>query len=157
MMKLANRGLLIFMDYSVFRTRLSRPKDKKFKKSWVDLVSQMLFELRQRELSLRYFKTQILGPFRRGPQSFSVRLIRALMVTPLFLVSRFYEVIENEMSWSAMREYHEANRGNFQELMDKLGADPSYEFQTQTARDIFLSKEKAAGFSSLKSHDINRT
>nr|ADD96628.1 glycosyl transferase family protein [uncultured organism MedDCM-OCT-S12-C71] len=85
MMKLANRGLLLFMDYSVYRKRLSRPKSKQFQKSWTDLFSQMLFELRQDELGLRYFKTQLLAPFKQGHQSFKIRVIRALWVIPMFL------------------------------------------------------------------------
>lgn len=152
MMKLANRGLLLFMDYSVYRKRLSRPKSKQFQKSWTDLFSQMLFELRQDELGLRYFKTQLLAPFKQGHQSFKIRVIRALWVIPMFFVSRFYEKIENEMTWAMMREYHEANRGNFNELMEKLGAKSNYVFRSPTAQDIFLSTEKSAGFTSIKTH-----
>lgn len=152
MMKLANRGLLLFMDYSVYRKRLSRPKSKQFRKSWSDLFSQMLFELRQDELGLRYFKTQLLAPFKPGQQSLKIRVIRALCVIPMFFISRFYENIENEMTWTEMRNYHEANRGNFSELMEKLGATSSYKFRSTTARDIFLSTKKSAGFTSIKTH-----
>ena len=59
----------------------------------------------------------------------------------MFIVSRFYEKIENEMTWNEMRSYHEANRGNFNELMAKLGAQSKYKFRTPIAKDISIHRK----------------
>ena len=61
MMKLANRGLLMFMDYSVYRKRLSRPRSKQFGKVEADLFSQMLFLNSSRRIRGTLFQTQLLA------------------------------------------------------------------------------------------------
>lgn len=151
MMKLAKRNLLLFMDYRVYRTRLERPAPKKIIKILRDTCSNMLFEFRQNEKEPGHVLRTLLGPFKKNREfSFLARLLRAILVLPIYGLSFFYPPVINDMTWEELRRYHEKHRGTYTEIMKRFGKDPDLSFLTPAAREIFTYDIRGPGFQSMR-------
>ena len=150
MMRLARRNLLLFMDYQVYRTRLERPRKKKLIKILRDTCSSMLFEFRQNEKEPGHVLRTLLAPFRASEFSLAYRILRAVLVLPIYTASFLYPPVINDMTWEELRRYHEAHRGTYGEWMSRLGHDPDLSFLTSRAREIFSFNIKGAGFQSTR-------
>lgn len=149
MMKLAKRDLLMFMDYRVYRTRLSRPQKKKFFKGMRDSFSHMSYEMRQNEPKAHLIIHALTAPFKSGGNlSFPRRLILAVFILPIYLISRFQPPIINQITREQLHQYHEAHRGTYAELMTQLGANPDLSFLSSKAQEIFSHNVKLPGFKS---------
>ena len=150
MMKLAKEEMLVFFDYRVFRTRLSRPIKKKLIKIVTDTCSLMFYEMRQNTPKLKAIKGIFIAPFRKGTATVRVRLLRALVVLPIFLITRFYTPVINALTWDEMRAYQEKNRGNYKTIMTRYGGDPDISFLSSKAQNIFDFDVKLVGFKGVK-------
>lgn len=150
MMRLANKKSVLFFDYRVYRTRLSRPKKKKIIKIFYDTGSQLCFEMRQQEAKIIQVFRILMAPIKGGVHPLSIRLIRALLVLPAFIITRFQPPIINHMSWQGLRDYHASNRGTYAELMTRLGGNPDISFLSKEAQEIYSYNVKKPGFQSSR-------
>lgn len=150
MMKLAKKNLLLFLDYRAYRTRLSRPTKKKIIKILRDVCSQMMYEMRQNELKASHITDILLAPIKGGQFSFSSRLLRAVLVLPIYVLSRFRPPIINHITWTELRDYHAARRGTYADVMARLGGDPDISFLSKEAQEIFSYDVKRPGFAGSK-------
>ncbi len=140
MMKLARDNVLLFLDYRVYRTRIPRPvKVKIFKGIWDD-CSQMLYDMRQNEPKWPYIKHALQMPFLGKRFSLVSKIIRPVLIFPIYFLSRFMPPIKNDISRDEFRAYHEKNRGTYAEVMTRLGGNPDLSFLSDAAREIFSHK-----------------
>ena len=151
MMKLAKRDLLMFMDYRVYRTRLSRPQKKKMLKGLRDSFSHMSYEMRQNEPKKDLILHALFAPFKGSSHlSFPRRVLLALFILPIYLVSRFQAPIINQITREQLHQYHDLHRGTYAELMARLGGDPDLSFLSPAAQAIFSHNVKLPGFKSAE-------
>lgn len=150
MMKLAQIKRLHFMDYRAFRTRLPRPPKKKLFKTIWDICSQLHYEMRQNEPHFTQIKTTLLAPITGGQFSLAARTLRALVILPIYLITRFSSPIINHITWEEMRRYHDSHRGTYAEIMTRLGGDPDISFLSEGAQYIFSHAIKKEGFKSSR-------
>ncbi len=146
MMKLAKKNILLFMDYQVYRTRLSRPTKKKIIKTLRDTCSQLTYEMRQNELNASQIIQTLTAPITGGSFSLTIRLARALFVLPIYCISRFQPPLINPITWQELRDYHAAKRGTYPEVMARLGGDPDLSFLSEEAQKIYSYNIKLPGF-----------
>lgn len=146
MMKLAQKKLLFFMDYEAYRTRLSRPTKKRIFKALWDISSQMTYDMRQNEAKLPQIINALIAPIMGGQFSLVTRVLRAILILPIFIVTRFMPPVINCISWEELRSYHNNNRGTYAEVMTRIGGDPDISFLSKEAQAIFSYDVKTPGF-----------
>ena len=146
MFRLAERKRIFFMDYRVFRSRLRRPKAKQCVKTVKDVWSHTLYDMRVEGPKKRYIVDALVGPFWRDQFSLKLAILRALIVLPSYIISRFKAPIPNTMSWDAFMKYRQENRGTFSELVERYGQDGGISFLTEKAQEIFSYDVKQPGF-----------
>lgn len=150
MMKLAKKNLLLFMDYRVYRTRMTRPVKKKIIKTIWDDCSQMSYDLRQNEAEWFFIKHALTMPFTGRKFSLISKLIRPVLILPMYVITRFMPPIINHISRAEMRIYHAENRGTYSELMTRFGADPDISFLSKPSQDIYSYAVKLPGIRSAR-------
>lgn len=146
MMKLAKNNELFFLDYKVYRTRLTRPVKTKIIKTLWDDCSQLAYDLRQNEPKWSYIKHALTMPLMGKRFSIISRFFRPIAVLPIFIATRFMPPIINPISREEMRKYHEEHRGTYQEVMSRLGANDNISFLSKEAQEIYLYSVKSPGF-----------
>jgi glycosyltransferase involved in cell wall biosynthesis len=146
MMKLAQKNILMFMDYRVYRTRLVRPIKKKMIKVLWDTCSSMMFEFRQNEKDPGHVRRTLLAPFSQGKVSLKLRILRAALVLPIYVISRLFSPVINQITWQELRQYHTEKRGTYSELMSRIGHSPDISFLSPEAQAIYSYNVKHLGF-----------
>jgi len=94
----------------------------------------------------KYIIDALIGPFWRDQFTLKMSILRALIVLPSYIVSRFKEPIPLTMSWDEFMEYRQENRGTFSEIMERYGGDGDLSFLSDDARNIFSYDVKLPGF-----------
>ena len=146
MRKMANDNALLFLDYRVYRTRLERPiKKKLFKNLWDD-ISHMTYDLRLDEPKWPHIKHALMMPFHKRKFSLASRIIRPLMILPVYVATRFMKPIENPISHEEMDDYHQKHRGTYPEVMKRLGGNPDISFLSEQSQEIYTHEVKMTGF-----------
>lgn len=148
MFRLAENDQIMYLDYRVYRTRLNRPAGKKLIKVARDTWSHMMYDLRQDAPRGRYIWGVLTGPFRKNHFSFVISILRAFLVFPIYIASRFQEKLSYTISWEEFHAHHMTTRGTFPELMERLGGDPDMSFLSPEAQKVYSYKIKSKGFKS---------
>ena len=146
MMKMAKENRLMFLDYRVYRTRLSRPIQKKIFKIMWDDCSQLMYDLRQNEPKWPHIKHALMMPTMTHRFSLLSCLFRPLAVIPIYILTRFMAPINNSISREEMHQYHNAHRGTYQEIMNRLGGDEDISFLSPKAQEVYSHSVKLPGF-----------
>lgn len=146
MFHLAERKRIFFMDYRVFRSRLKRQKAKQFVKTIKDVWSHTLYDMRLDGPKKKYVISALIGSFWRDQFTLKLAILRALIVLPSYVVSRFKDPIPLNMSWDEFMEYRQENRGTFSEIMERYGGDGDISFLTKESQDVFSYGVKPPGF-----------
>lgn len=151
MMRFAQIDRLIFMDYRAYRTRLARPTKKKIDKIIRDTFSHLMYDMRQNEPKAPYILYILLSPFKKGTQfSLAYRVLRAVLILPIYVIARFYPPVINPITWEELRQYHASKRGTYPEIMERMGENPDMSFLSEEAQDIFSHKIYNPGFQGTK-------
>ena len=133
------------LDHLVFRTRLERPINRKYAKVVKDLWYHMLYDMRKGTNKKRYVMGCIRGLFYSSNNSFSlkVRIIRATLVLPILVASKFADPLPppaNMRTHKEFIEYREKKRGTYSEIMKRYNASTNLDFLSEEARRIFSQK-----------------
>jgi hypothetical protein len=139
------------LDYRVYRTRLNRPLKKKIFKTIHDSCSALIYEIQQSNAKYNLIKEILKAPFFGSKyHSLKISLLRAFIVIPIYIVSRFYRPIINPMTWEELHQYHEAMRGTYPELMLRWGQDPDISFLSPKSQKIYSYHRRNKGFQSSR-------
>ena len=141
--RLAAIDSYIPVDHEVFRTRLSRPIKTNIYRILRNTWYQMLYDLRQRNRTWAYIIGCFTSFFRKNQKiSFKTKILRSLLIFPVFIRSRFIEPLympKNMRTHSEFVAYREKNRGTFPELFTRFGCNPDLSFiNSPKAKRIFL-------------------
>ncbi len=146
MFRLAERKCVFFIDYRVFRLRLKRPKGKQFVKTIKDVWSHTLYDMRLECPKKKYVVDALIGPFWRDQFTLKLAILRAFIVLPSYIASRFKAPIPINMNWEVFMKYREENRGTFSEIMERYGTNGDISFLREEAQEIFSYDVKPLGF-----------
>ena len=151
MMRLAKENRLFFLDYRVYRTRLSRPLKKKIFKTIHDSCSALTYEIYQSNTKFNLIKEILKAPFFGSKyHSLKVSLLRALLIIPIYIVSRLNRPITNPITWEQFHQYHEGIRGTYPELMLRWEQDPDISFLSPKSQKIYSYHKRNKGLRSSR-------
>lgn len=150
MMKLAKHNVILFLDYRVYRTRMTRPLRKKIIKCVWDDCSHMVYDFRQNEPKLPFIRQAFEKPFAGKNASLISKFTFPALIFPIYLLTRFMPPIINQISREEMRAYHQKNRGNYAQVMERLGGDPDISFLSEDSQAIYSYEIKHLGFKSIE-------
>ena len=146
MFRVAEKDAVVYMDYQVFRTRLTRPPTKQFFKTVGDVWSHIMYDMRIKEPRGKYIGDALWGPFGGSQFGKKLALLRALIVIPAYIASRSKSKFNFDISWEEFMAHREKNRGTYSELMINSGGDPDISFLSPKAQEIFSYKVESVGF-----------
>jgi FkbM family methyltransferase len=149
MFKFAKAEKIIFIDFKVFRQRLKRPKRKKNIKVFWDTWSHLKFDITYAESRFKFVSSVLFLPLKINHFSYKVKLLRFSLIIPALLSTLTYKRKALPMSWDDFTSYRVSHRGNFQELMMKVGEVPDLnQLVSKNAVRIFEFKSTNIGFKS---------
>jgi len=147
MFKFADAEKVIFIDFKSFRERLKRPKRKKNIKVIWDTWSHLQYDSTYTESRFEYISTALLFSLKNDHFSWKVRIVRFLLVIPAFISILTFKRKALSMSWDDFQSYRAAHRGNFQQLMMKVGESTDLKkLVSVNAVDIFKFVSTNKGF-----------